>query len=367
MTETVGANEAGAATESPDEQAPPTDAVEEPDGLLYHYTSAAGLVGILGGGDSGEVSRQLTFHASDLLLMNDISELSFGLKLVKAHAAQVADAKGKSADGEGGNEDSDPVQQLVDTCNRYLGKPTVKSLRAAARPCVCAASFTTRDDLLSQWVTYGAGGGYAIGIGAKTLREATYTGRSFGGQDDRTFKCLLSPVRYGNQARDWIAGMPFFDEVGAGVLTAVTGLHSMYRLAKAAWNALRDPQRRRLQTASPEQAVAAVMIGIAAQCKHKAFKAEKEWRLLAGGGDPADLADLIAGHYPPEFRAVGSRVLPYRPIVVSGQDGQSPIKRLVVGPAPDQAQLVHAAQQLLIANGHDPSVVRTSKVPYRGW
>lgn len=335
-------------------------ATEDPGGLLYHYTSAAGLVGIVNSRGGGDYSRQLTFYASDLLLMNDISELSFGLELVKAHAAEVAAAKDKS-------EQSENVQQLLDLCERYLSRPTLELLRASSRPCVCAASFTTKRDLLSQWVTYGAGGGFAIGLDLQTLQAAAYTARRTGGSDDRTFRCLLSRIAYGEDARSKIAELPFFDDDGARTLTALTGIQSIYRLFRAAVGMLKDPERQGLQPTSPEHAMAAIMIGLAAQCKDGAFDAENEWRLLAGGGDPASLADLIAGNYPPEFRAAGSRLLPYRPIVVSGQEGQSPIKKLVVGPAPDQAQLVHAVQQLLIANGHDPSVVRTSTAPYRGW
>ncbi|MCB0930164.1 MAG: DUF2971 domain-containing protein, partial [Mycobacterium sp.] len=111
----------------------------------------------------------------------------------------------------------------------------------------------------------------------------------------------------------------------------------------------------------------AMAITIAARYKHEAFAAEQEWRLLVGGDSPGDLTRLLSGDYPPNFRASGSRLLPYRPITLA-PPGQHPLIRdLVVGPAPDQVQLVHAAQQLLIANGHDPAVVRASPVPYRGW
>jgi hypothetical protein len=38
---------------------------------------------------------------------------------------------------------------------------------------------------------------------------------------------------------------------------------------------------------------------------------------------------------------------------------------LVVGPGPEQAEQVVAAKELLKATGHDPEVVRPSKVTYR--
>lgn len=330
--------------------------VEQPAGLVYHYTSAAGLVGIIDSRRDAEVSRSLTFYASDVLGMNDISELAFGLEIVQGHVERLS---------QGSNQPAF-FQQWKPILAKYLDTPTLESLRGEPRPCVCAVSFTTSDDLLSQWVTYGAGGGFAIGLDAQLLREGQHTGHNVRTREARTFKSALNRVYYGEQARSRVDQLPLFTDAGAAGLTLASVLQMLVSGASALSDWLKDPQHR-VPADVAEHARAAMAITIAAQYKHQAFEAENEWRLLVGGGSLGDLTRLLSGHYPPSFRASGARVLPFRPVTVSGPDDGPVIRDLVVGPAPDQVPLIHAAQQLLIANGHDPSVVRASTIPYRGW
>lgn len=352
VTETVEPSQAGVAADSPDQQAAPTDVVEEPDGLLYHYTSAAGLVGIvdLDHTKPPDVARRLTFFASDLLWMNDATELAFAGDAIRQHAEQSG-------------RELEPL--WLDVCEKYLSEPTLESLRAAPRPSVCAVSFTEEDDLLSQWVTYGAGGGFAIGLDPRALHAANYRGYRVGGSGVRDFQCVLSRVRYGAEVRKLVADLPLFDPELSSLVTIAVALGSVIFSGKAIWQALRESAKEPPPLTSPEHVAAAVVVAAAAQCKHQAFDKEKEWRLLAGGS--SDLPDLLGGHYRPQVRSVGSRVVPYRTITIDPLDDQPLIKDLVVGPSPNQVQLMHAAQQLLRANGHDPSKVRPSDVPYRGW
>lgn len=331
--------------------------VEEPGGFVYHYTSAAGLAGIVDGRRDANVSRRLTFFASDVLGMNDLTELAFGLDIVRRHVVRLAD---------GGGPQSQFFQKWLPVLEKYLAAPTLESLQQAPRACVCATSFTTSDDLLSQWVTYGSGGGFAIGLEAQTLRSGIYTGHNVRTGEPRDFQCALNRVYYGDDARARIDELPLFKELGIVGLPLATALQTLVSVVSALGDMFKDPERRPPPDVG-EHASAALAIGIAAQYKHDAFKAEDEWRLLVGGGTTGDLAKLLSGHYPPNFRAAGARLVPFRPVTVGPTGDQPVIRDLVVGPAPDQVQLVHAAQQLLIANGHDPGVVRASPIPYRGW
>nr|WP_046284137.1 hypothetical protein [Mycobacterium sp. UM_NZ2] len=350
MTETVESDETE--SDAPENQTPPTDVVEEPPGLLYHYTSAAGLVGIvdLDHKKPPDVARRLTFFASDLLWMNDATELAFAGDAIRKYAQQIG-------------RELEPL--WLDVCEKYLSEPSLESLRIAPRPSVCAVSFTEEADLLSQWVTYGAGGGFAIGLDAKALHAANYPGFRVGGSEPRDFECLLSRVRYGSEVLVRIADLPLFDPELSNVLKIGIAVASVIFSGRSVWDALKEAQEQPPQLTSREHVAAAMLVAAAAQCKHQAFDKEKEWRLLAGGG--SDLPHLLSGTYRPQFRSVGSRVLPYRTITIDPVGDQSLIEELVVGPSPNQAQLMHAAQQLLRANGHDHTVVRPSTVPYRGW
>jgi len=341
-----------AESDAPEDQTPPTDVAEEPNGLLYHYTSAAGLVGIvdLDPEKSPEVARRLTFFASDLLWMNDSTELAFAGDAIREHARELG-------------RDLEP--HWMEICEKYLSAPSCESLLTAPRPSVCAVSFTEEADLLSQWVTYGAGGGFAIGLDAKALHAALYRGYRMGDSGVHDFQCVLSRVRYGTEVRKLVAGLPLLEPGLSSVVMLAAAVGSLIFSGKALWQALKESAEQPPPLTSPEHVAAASVVAAAAQCKHQAFDKEKEWRLLAGGG--SDLPGLLGGHYRPQFRSVGSRVVPYRKITIDPVDEQPLIKDLVVGPSPNQVQLMHAAQQLLRANGHDPSVVRPSGVPYRGW
>lgn len=350
MTELVESGETQ--SDAREGQTPPTDVVEEPPGLLYHYTSAAGLVGIvdLDHKKTPDVLGRLTFYASDLLWMNDATELAFAGDAIR----ELAEKRGQRLE-----------QPWRDICDKYLSKPSLESLRAATRPSVCAVSFTKEDDLLSQWVTYGAGGGFAIGLEPPTLRAAKYLGYKVGGGGPWDFQCVLDRVHYGAEVRKLVADLPLFEPGLSSVTAAAAALVSVIFSGKAMWKALKEAQPQPPRLITPEHVAAAAMVAAAAQCKHQVFDKEKEWRLLAGGG--SDLPDLLSGQYRPQFRSVGSRLLPYRTVTVDPVGGQPLIKDLVVGPSPNQVQLIHAAQQLLMANGHDPSKVRPSEAPYRGW
>jgi hypothetical protein len=105
--------------------------------LLYHYTSAAGLVGILEG--------RLLF-ASDVWFLNDASEVRYAQR------------------------------RMLERVRQYLGpdQPWLKELLdvSEAKPGwldeVFVASFCEEPDLLSQWRGY-ATGGFAIGFAADGL------------------------------------------------------------------------------------------------------------------------------------------------------------------------------------------------------
>ena len=328
----------------------------EPNGLVYHYTSSSGLVGIVNSRRGASRPRSLTLFASDLLEMNDATELSFALEIFREHI------DGLAAD----EKQREYFNSWLDQLEPHLSAPTVNSLEQALRPVICATSFTTEDDLLSQWVTYGAGGGFAIGLDASTLRNSTYTGHNVRTEEPFEFGSTLSRVYYGDEARARIAEIPLFTEVGEVGMRIAGALQILVSGISALGDWLKDPEHR---TPPPvwDHSTIAIAVQFATQLKHQAFAAEREWRLLVGGRDTGQLTRLLSGHYPPEFRSSGSRLLPYRPVVIKPTEQLPVIRDLVVGPAPDQAQLVHAAQQLLLANDHDPTVVRASQIPYRGW
>ncbi|WP_457769891.1 DUF2971 domain-containing protein [Mycobacteroides chelonae] len=317
---------------------------------LYHYTSAGGLLGIIGG-RGGE----LCFHATDVLEMNDLSELSYGLGILRERVQELASEE----------TSVNFYRQWLESTDRLL-EFTEDALRVAPRASICAVSFTANPDLLSQWVTYGSGGGYAVGIPSATLAGASVQRRRTAGG---AFGVVLAPIAYGrDQARARGAGF-YANAIGPKLLVlmgAIGGAVEAFRRGMAAGE---DSSGSRW---TPADFFDALTIWAASNIKDEAFDAEAEWRLQVGK-NYSEIGDLLAHTEPPELRESNGRLLPYRQVIVPVPNAESDgevsktITEVVVGPGAHQLQRMHAVQQLLIANGHDPAAVRCSTVPFRGW
>jgi hypothetical protein len=116
----------------------------EPPPVLYHYTGVKGLVGIV---------KSNRLWASDVLFMNDSTEVRYGRDLIISEAKAAADRT------------ASPVAQAVfKTVDKILYK--VDDLVET----FFAACFCEDGDLLSQWRGYaGRRGGYALGFRSDEL------------------------------------------------------------------------------------------------------------------------------------------------------------------------------------------------------
>ena len=116
---------------------------QRPDGPLFHYTTQAGLLGII-------ESREI--WATDIRYLNDASELGYGLDL----------ARDLMRDAHKEGELTKRAYDVADALSRSL-----------AHPHIFVASFSERGDLLSQWRGYSErGDGFSLGFDMSTLAEA---------------------------------------------------------------------------------------------------------------------------------------------------------------------------------------------------
>lgn len=114
-----------------------------PPRILYHYTSAAGLQGIL------DSERMWATHAR---FLNDPSELDYGLNLVHEVLAQYRSS--------GVSEQVERLFSAITGDSKILGDEDAYVI------CFCA-----KGDVLSQWRAYGqSGGGYAIGFRSARMK-----------------------------------------------------------------------------------------------------------------------------------------------------------------------------------------------------
>lgn len=208
--------------------------------VLYHYTTASGLEGIL---------RSNSLWASDVRYMNDASELSHATTLVLDEASNVI------------NEVTDTrlqpiLKPLQGHINIFLQSFVNEISCFGPRPfCAC---FCEDKDLLSQWRGYTAGQrGYSLGLDLGSLQPTLFP---------YLFpNTILRKVVYEeDKQRSWIR------EITQTWLTAALNLlDSRTDLAPA--DIFPYPAVWALQEAVAEQLLC---------FKHSGFSEENEWRLI---------------------------------------------------------------------------------------
>jgi len=116
---------------------------QEPNELLYHYTTQKGLIGII---------EKRSIWASKVQHLNDTQEFKLALNLAKKSLEK------KLKDSE------NSIQKKIDLM--------IEDLEEIPAINVFVCSFSEKDDLLSQWRAYSSfGNGYAIGFSSKIIQQ----------------------------------------------------------------------------------------------------------------------------------------------------------------------------------------------------
>jgi hypothetical protein len=341
-----------------------------PPPMLYHYTTAQGLAGIIppnswnvGHPDvDTKLEGAALLQASDVRFMNDSQELQFGASIFERRFRVAATDQAIPANVRA------VVQRLADTV-------THPDLFGTGNLRCFAACFCKSGDLLSQWRGYAGGvGGFALGFTRDALTKHSYV-LTHDAQMGMVPLAVLKPVVYGDDAGEAAA-------------------NDFIRL-------LQDPDSQPwLMRASIDEPTMGFWMMLQyllreiAVVKHEAFSEEQEWRLFWSGDQ----------QWPPKIRTRASGLVPYLDIAVNAVKltaamkrgltdaefnayadpevrtkvnaeidaivktyGPSPtVAEVVVGPGPNQPEQMVATRDLVRISWNDPEVVRPSLVPFRG-
>lgn len=295
---------------------------------LYHYTTAAGLLGILEPlqntddlGLPGKTTSVQSFSlwATDARYLNDSAELTYA-------AEGLADALVDQLQELDDHERKDQLRELAEQVR--IGDFTEddgqvgRSTHTAYVACFC-----TDGDLLSQWRGYGAnGGGYSVEFDVKALEDL-----------------LVPALRAG-------------DSVGA------------YQIGMPVSKVIYGPDDQQLQAAAKSIVESAngwelfSTVKALAQFKHPAFAEEDEWRLIKSEG---------TFYTPLLFRPGAGGIIPYIKLIRpqpfdEGVFIPSAIRSITVGPGPDQSLREEAVRQLLTQRGFFDTEVKPSRATYKG-
>lgn len=285
------------------------------DGLppvLYHYTSATGLL---------EIVQSRTLWATDPRYMNDASELEYPLRIAR-----------------------DAVEEALASEDHPIAKSFRDKYLALEDPIgpdrhFYVACFCENGDLLSQWRAYGGGAsGYAIGFDPKLLKLA----------DDAMHNWWLTKMHY-----DTETFLAHIVEIARSYAAHLKWAEANYGVAVA------------------ERAISLgldfftrLLINAAVSIKHSAFAEEREWRFIHYSWTGPSLAPK------PEFRVSGPLITPYIALTFDqcGEPippGGLPIKGVWCGPSSYPDLNAASVQRLLLKHGYTSAHVRHSAAPVR--
>jgi hypothetical protein len=287
----------------------------ETDGLLYHYTSAAGFTGIL---------SKRCFWASSIYYLNDSREFHHARDLYRKMAAELLE---RETDAEVRANWSERLEVLSRDIPPGRVHPFILSLSA-------------KGDLLSQWRAYGAGtGGFAIG-----LRPDVLCGILPRGFELR--QCIYCEKEQENRVRQSVLAT---------------------RPSPGETNPLTGEKRPFKWVASTVRLYADYVHRYATIFKDRAFEEEAEWRCISPWAkhekhgwpedEPAPKLHVRPGH---------SMLIPYVEIHVPEQTMDSLIARVRLGPTPHPALAIRSTRAFLKEHGLAAEVVESS-VPFRAW
>ncbi|MGQ0710161.1 MAG: DUF2971 domain-containing protein [Rhodoferax sp.] len=280
--------------------------------LLFHYTSANGLRGIL------ESSR---LWATNYRFLNDASEVAYGVSLFEALIQE----------------------RLAGATDVVLSEFLSRTLRTANAfdgmfDCYIAC-FCERDDLLNQWRTYaGSGGGFALGLKTQEVGRRC-------GQLERTQDFVLRRVVY-----DVAQQRSLLSVVIDGATTVLASATQGVTVAEANNVIARCCQFLRAETAD-----------YLLSFKHPAFEIEKEWRLchIVSTGEEGHL----------KFREGPFGLTPYVCLDVTTMAGVNhnklPLSRITHGPVANPENVRFALNKLLRSLNYAFVEVAGSTLPVR--
>jgi hypothetical protein len=294
-----------------------TPNADSPPEILYHYTSAEGLCGII-------QSREI--WSTNALYLNDTSELR--------HASDMLGAELQALPLR--------IKERASVLSR--GIPSYANELPLDH---FIASFCEDKDLLSQWRGYASGSGYAVGFSSTALR-AIASKR----ENKHRGACTLRKVHYSPQKQQ-----------------------ALIRDRIVAINEILEPMAEDLEPTSDQEVprltllwnqIAASFHPTLALMKHPAFAAENEWRLIRTLWKPP----VPMSNWPVRLRVIGGRLAPYLPIGwplpnTPPSDEVRGVREVLCGPSNTPELMKKAAGDLLVSGHCWGTRVLHSTIPLR--
>jgi hypothetical protein len=288
-----------------------TERHADPPPTLYHYTTAAGLAGIL---------RTKTLWATHAIFMNDRSEVEHGRSIAASLVQHALHLGAIGADAE------------------FLGRLAERVNVPLRRTDTYVACFCRHGDLLSQWRGYAnRGGGYSIGFASDTFGHPGVCGEH---------EVHLRRVEYGADKQT---------ELLAAIIE-----RCRQHLEKALTGAPPSMRPEPLTTVLVSVAERAILRA-AVTFKDEGFREEQEWRVIVmRSHSVVDYSDEAS---PVKFREQAGILVPYVTLNFADVPHWRACANVRVGPTVDKRRAVVSLQMLLDQQGYRETNISSSPIP----
>ncbi len=275
--------------------------------MLYHYTTPAGLQGII---------KTRSLWATSAYYLNDAHELRHGIELGRNRLEALLKTE------EATSQSAGRIKWLLHDI-RHAGT-------AATKP-VFVCSFSEESDSLSQWRAYCHGGGFAVGF-PLSLLEATVADQQFVLQkciykDHEQQQCISEVIE--RITAEWING-----------------------------NSGRVEQDDRRFLIGPE--LFWELTRAASSLKNESFAEEREYRIVSKMEQKYDKDKRF-------FRAGRGMLIPYTEIVLPNDKEFWRQVHVIVGPTPHQTESARSVYDLFVREWGTSIAITNTQVPFRDW
>ena len=291
---------------------------------LYHYTTGAGLLGMLKDYDA-EKNPNLTIWATHYAYMNDPTEFEFGIEICLPLIKEIEEEDGVPED-----EKIYPILNGTKELPKYWGILEFKHWEYQGVLNPCMISFSQAKDSLHMWNMYGQNGnGLALCFDMDSMRRSK-TNYLF---DSCVYIGNDIPNEYKEQIKQKIRG---FYKNKCDLFRKMRSSPEMNEKYKIGLTFMVAPF---------------IYAGVASYLKHEAYKDEQEFRMLVN-----ERANF-------RFRERNGEIIPYREETIPFEA----LQYIFIGPTRDFKRTRNSILLPLGQNGRSwsPDKIIQSNVPYR--
>ncbi len=278
---------------------------EQPSKTLYHYTSLAGLMGMV---------EKRNMWASEIHYLNDTKELRLLGELLN-HEIRIR------------------LENGADPCNVLIQFREWIAIRQKYGPLVFVGSYTEEGNLLSQWRGYCPhGSGVSIGFNPEKLIIST-----------KPHSFMIGKCIYDNDHK---------------IALAKQLIDVVVSVANERGEALPNQKHPTQSFHDVFAELEPKLLTVAALIKDHAFREEKEWRIVS---------PIISNYVktPIKYREGATLLIPFMEVPLPKNDQQAiDIEHIFLGPTPENYLSINSISMYLSRVGAYASILN-SAIPYR--